>query len=151
MRVLSHNKYALYNYELVEQFTAGAVLLGWEVKSIKNSRMSLKESYIGFKDGRLFLIGAHVAAWPGVKITTLDEYRDKELLLHNNELAKIRSGLGQKGNTAVVLDVLQEKSRVKFRIGLVRGKKAYDKRAKLKEEDQKREIERDLKHYDMLK
>lgn len=151
MKILSQNKYALYSYEPLEQYSAGIVLQGWEVKSIKTGRISLKESFISFRNNRLYLIGAHVSAWPGVKLTTIDQARDKELLLKMSEIIAIKNALNTKGNTAVVIDIVLERNKIKVRFAVARGKKMYDKRQKLKEIDQKREIERDLKHYNMVK
>lgn len=151
MKTLAHNKYALYSYELLDKYETGIILLGWEVKSIKAGHISLKESYVTFKSGRLYIVSSHVSAWPGVQLTTLDLNRDRELILHKNELAKIQNALHIKGNTAIVTDMVLVRSRVKVNLAIARGKKQYDKRTRLKELDQKRDIERDLKHYDMLK
>jgi SsrA-binding protein len=151
MKVVAHNKYALYNYELIEKYEAGMILNGWEVRSIKEGKISLKESYITFKNGKLYLVASHVSAWPGVQLTTLDLNRDRELILHKNELIKIHTELSNKGNTAIVLDLGIVHNRIKANIAIAKGKKQYDKRTKLKEIDQKRDIERDIKHFNMIK
>ena len=90
-------------------------------------------------------------AWPGVKLTSIDQARDRELLLHKNEIFQVKNGLNVRGNTAVVLDIVLERNKIKVRFAVARGKKLYDKRSKLKEIDQKRDIERDLKQYNMVK
>jgi len=146
MKVLAKNKKALFNYELLEQFEAGMILKGWEVKSVRRGSVSLKESYVVIKDGKVLLIGAHISKWPGAEIPLGDETREKELLLNGHELIKLQTGVRIKGQTIAVIDVHLQKNRIKAAIALVRGKKLYDKRAKLKEQDQKREIERDLKN-----
>ena len=151
MKILAQNKYALYSYEPLNNYSAGIVLNGWEVKSLKSGRVSLKESYIAMRGDRLFLIGANVSAWPGVKLTSIDQARDRELLLHKNEIFQVKNGLNVRGNTAVVLDIVLERNKIKVRFAVARGKKLYDKRSKLKEIDQKRDIERDLKQYNMVK
>jgi SsrA-binding protein len=84
-------------------------------------------------------------------VTSADQARDRELLLHKNELALVKKGLNVRGNTAVVLDIVLERNKIKVRFAVAKGKKMYDKRSKLKELDQKRDIDRDLKHYDMIK
>jgi SsrA-binding protein len=146
MKVLAKNKKALFNFELLEQFEAGMILKGWEVKSVRRGSVSLKESYVVIKDGKALLIGAHISKWPGAEIPLGDETREKELLLNEHELIKLQTGVRIKGQTIAVIDVHLQKNRIKAAIALVRGKKLYDKRAKLKEQDQKREIERDLKN-----
>lgn len=151
MKLLAQNKKALFNYELLETFEAGLILQGWEVKSIKTGRMSLKESYVVIKDNRAYLIGANVPKWPGAFVPKDDETREKELLLNKKEIAKLLSGVKIKGQTVTPIDAHLFHGRVKLKIALVKGKKLYDKRAKLKEKDQKREIERDLKTMGMLK
>ena len=151
MKILAQNKYALYSYEPLENFTAGIILNGWEVKSLKDGRASLKESYIAMRGDRLFLIGASVSAWPGVKVTSIEQARERELLLHKNEVLQVEKGLKVRGNTAVVIDIVLERNKIKVRFAVARGKKLYDKRSKLKELDQKRDIARDLKHYNMIK
>jgi len=93
MKILAHNKYALYSYELLDKYEAGIILLGWEVKSIKAGHISLKESYVTIKSGKLYIVASHVSAWPGVQLTTLDLNRDRELILHKNELIKIQNAL----------------------------------------------------------
>ena len=151
MKILAQNKKALFNYDLVSKYTAGLILLGWEVKSIKSSRVSLKESYVILRNGRLFLIGAHVNKWPGAAIASGGEYRDRELLLKKSEIARLSAGVKVKGHTITPLDLHQERGKIKLTIALAKGKKLYDKRAKLKEEDQARELERDLKKMSVVK
>jgi SsrA-binding protein len=147
MAALAYNKYALYNYEVLDQFEAGIILYGWEVKSIKDGRISLKESYIVARNNKLFLVSSHVAPWPGVKTTTLEQNRDRELMLHRSELNKVQGALHIKGNTAIVVNLHLGHNKIKVQIAIAKGTKTYDKRAKLKEKDQKMEIQRDLKHY----
>jgi len=151
MKILAQNKTALFNYDLVEKYTAGLILLGWEVKSIKGVRVSLKESYVVPRNGRLFLVGAHVHKWPGAVIGKNGEYRDRELLLKKSEVKRLEAGVKVRGHTITPLDLHLERGKVKLTIALAKGKKLYDKRAKLKEEDQKRELERDLKKMNVLK
>jgi SsrA-binding protein len=151
MKILAQNKTALFNYDLVEKYTAGLILLGWEVKSIKGVRVSLKESYVVPRNGRLFLVGAHVNKWPGAVIGKNGEYRDRELLLKKSEVKRLEAGVKVRGHTITPLDLHLERGKVKLTIALAKGKKLYDKRAKLKEEDQKRELERDLKKMNVLK
>lgn len=146
MKILAQNKKALFNYEIIDKFEAGMVLEGWEVKSMKNGAVSIKEGYIIVKDMRVWLVGAYVSKWPGATIPKDQEKRDKELLLHLNEINKLLGGMKMKGQTITPLDIHLNKGKVKVNLALVKGKKLYDKRSKLKEKDQEREVERDLKH-----
>jgi SsrA-binding protein len=146
MTKLATNKYALFNYDLLEQMEAGIVLRGWEVKSIKAGWASLKESYITVKTGKVILVGCHVPRWPGAQIVSEQEDEDRELLLHKSEVNKLLGSIKIQGNTIIPLNFHLSRGKVKIDIALAKGKKKYDKRAKLKELDQKRAIERDLKH-----
>lgn len=145
MKIIETNKKALFNYDLVSQYEAGLLLTGWEVKSIRKGHLSLKESYVVIRQGRAFLIGAHVNKWPGSNVPAGSETRERELLLNAKELVQLQSGIKIKGQTVVPLNVHLQGKRIKLEIALARGKKLYDKRSVLKEKDQKREIERDLK------
>jgi SsrA-binding protein len=147
MSLLAENKKALFDYDTVSRYEAGVVLNGWEVKSVKARRLSLKESFVIIKKNRAWLVGAHVARWPGANIISDQEYRDKELLLSKRELVELSSGVKIKGQTIIPLNVHLSKNLIKVEIALAKGKKLYDKRTKLKELDQKREIQRDLKHF----
>lgn len=145
MKILETNKKALFNFELVEAYEAGLILDGWEVKSIKAGHVSLKESYVVIKNGKAHLVGAHVTKWQGAQIPIGGETRDRELLLKKSEIAKLMGGVKIKGFTITPLNLHLNRGKIKVEIALARGKKLFDKRAKLKEEDQKREINRDLK------
>ena len=145
MNFIVDNNKALFNYDLVLKLEAGIVLQGWEVKSIKDKRASLKESYIIVKNNRAYLIGAHVARWTGANINSDLEYRERELLLNKKELKELSLEVKIKGQTIVPLNIHLHRNIIKLEIALAKGKKMYDKRAVIKERDQKREIERDLK------
>lgn len=147
MKILSNNKKALFNYEVLKRYQAGLSLQGWEVKSIKNGYASLKESYVKIINNEAVLEGLHVAMWPGAgntKEVVLD--RDRKLLLHQQEIGQLITGIKVKGQTIVPLNLFLDKNKVKLEIALARGKRKFDKREKLKEKDQIRQIDRDLKH-----
>lgn len=147
MKILANNKKALFNYEVIRRFQAGIVLQGWEVKSIKSRNISMKESYIKILKGEPVIENLFVSPWPGMADFT--EYlstRPRKLLLHASEIHNLLSGVKIKGQTVIPLQIFQEKNKVKIEVALARGLKKYDKRARLKEKDQKREINRDLKH-----
>lgn len=147
MKILANNKKAVFNYEVLKKFEAGIVLEGWEVKSIKTGRVSLKESYVKIMQGVPIIEKMHISEWPGMqkeKDPNLD--RDRILLLHQKEINNLITGTKIKGQTIVPLQLYIDKNKIKLEIALARGKKKYDKRAKLKEKDQIRQIDRDLKH-----
>ena len=147
MKILANNKKAIFNYEILKKFQAGLVLQGWEVKSIKSGRVSLKESYVKVMLGIPIIEKMHISEWPGMqKENDPDLDRDRVLLLHQQEINNLISGTKIKGQTIVPLQLFLDKNKIKLEIALARGKKKYDKRAKLKEKDQIRQIDRDLKH-----
>ena len=147
MSLLAENKKALFDYDTISRYEAGIILKGWEVKSVKGKRLSLKESFVIVKNNRAWLVGAHIARWSGANIVSDQEYRDKELLLSKRQLIELKAGVKIKGQTIIPLNIHLSKNLVKLEIALAKGKKLYDKRSKLKELDQKREIQRDLKHF----
>ena len=147
MKILANNKKALFNYEVLKKFQAGLVLKGWEVKSIKTGRVSLKESYVKVMQGVPIIEKMHVSEWPGMHKESDPELdRDIVLLLHQHEINNLISGTKIKGQTIVPLQLYLDRNKIKLEIALAKGKKKYDKRAKLKEKDQIRQIDRDLKH-----
>ncbi len=148
MSTLASNRQAYHDYEVLEEFEAGVVLQGWEVKSIKNGQISLKESHVTLRGGEAFLLNAHVSPWPGMPTEARgQELRERKLLLNQLELNKLQKGMSIRGNTLVPLDMHLFRNKVKLKLALVRGRKRYDKRAKLKEADQKRIMERDIKQF----
>ena len=140
------NKYARSNYEIIETFEAGIKLLGWEVKSLRAKHGSIKEAYISQKD-EVFLVNAHLPLFqPGHKTQEgLDPYRPRKLLLHKNQMDKIREGKKQKGLTLIPLRIYAAKKFVKVEIAIARGKQQHDKRRDLKDRTSKREAERAMK------
>jgi SsrA-binding protein len=136
MKILANNKKAVFNYEVLKKFQAGLVLKGWEVKSIKTGRVSLKESYVKIMQGVPIIEKMHISEWPGM-------HKEND---PDQEINNLISGTKIKGQTIVPLQLYLDKNMIKLEIALARGKKKYDKRARLKEKDQIRQIDRDLKH-----
>jgi SsrA-binding protein len=142
---LSKNKKAFHDYEILEAFEAGIVLTGEEVKSIRDSQMNLKGSYVEVTNETAFLNEAHVSRY---KFSSSKEYnptRRRKLLLHKKQTLKIDSAISQKGVTAIPLEVYLKKGLIKVSVGICRGKKLYDKRDSLKKRDQKRDIDSAIK------
>ena len=140
------NKRARFEYELLDQFTAGLQLLGTEIKSIREGKAKIADSYCYIKEGELFIKNMHISEYSHGNINNHDPLRDKKLLLKKEELRKIDRKLKDTGLTIVPLRLfINEKGYAKLSIALAKGKKLHDKRQSLKEKDQKRETDR-IKH-----
>lgn len=135
------NRQAYFEYVINDKFEAGAVLLGTEVKSIMAGRIQLKESFVQIKDGEVWLIGAHISHYSHGNINNHDVLRPRKLLLNRREIDKLVKETTQKGMTLVVTRIYWKNGRIKFEIGVARGKKLYDKR----ETEMKKTIERETR------
>jgi SsrA-binding protein len=140
--VLAQNRRALFNYHVVERFEAGVVLMGSEVKSIRDGKISLAESFAGFTGDELYLLQAHVAEYEQAHGRNHDPLRRRKLLLHRRELDRLQDAVSREGLTLVPLTVYLKEGRIKIEVGLCRGKQAHDKRQSIKERDHKREMQR---------
>ena len=148
MKILSKNKNAYFEYHILEELEAGISLIGHEVKAIKTGRISLKGSYASIREGEIFLIGATIPPYQ-VKNTSknYDEKRDRKLLLKKRQIRYLADKIEKKGLTIVPLKVYSVKGKVKIGIGLVKGKKMFDKRAKIKQKNTEREMQREMKEF----
>ncbi len=145
-RLIATNKKARHDYHIEQQFEAGLVLEGWEVKSIREGRVQLRDSYVVFKNGEAWLIGTHIAPLLTASThITPDPERTRKLLLNKHELNKLMGAVQREGYTLVPLDLHWHKNRVKADIGLAKGKKTHDKRETLKRREWEREKHRILK------
>ncbi len=140
MKDLVQNKKAYHDFEILQTFEAGIVLLGSEIKALKNHLASLQDSYVDIKNDELWLINSYIAPYKFSTTFPHKERRKRKLLMHKKEILKIKRKIQEKGFTLIALSIYLKKSRAKVKIALAKGKKAYDKRAKLKEKAQKREI-----------
>ena len=123
-----NNRQAYHEYFILEKFEAGAALLGTEVKSIQAGRIQLKESYVQIKDGEVWLFGSHISHYSHGNINNHDVLRPRKLLLHRKEIEKLEKETTQKGMTLVITSIYWKNGRIKFEIGVAKGKKLYDKR-----------------------
>jgi SsrA-binding protein len=137
---IAQNKKAFHDYFIEEKYEAGIVLEGWEVKAIRDHKVSLKEAYVVIQSGEIYLIGCHVTPL-GAASTHIrpDAIRTRKLLLHSEEIAKLIGKVERAGYTLVPLDMHYTRGKIKLQIGLAKGKKQYDKRATEKERDWQRE------------
>ncbi len=141
------NKKARHDFFIEESYEAGVALQGWEVKSLREGRIQIKESYVLIKDGEAYLFGAHIAPLSTASSHIHpDPLRSRKLLMHRRELDRLIGLVDRKGYTLVPLALYWSRGRAKLEIGLAKGKQAHDKRAALKERDWKREQSRIMKH-----
>ena len=142
---IAKNSTAKHNYTIIDTLEAGIVLTGTEIKSIRNSKVNLKDSYAEIKNGEVFICSMHISPYEQGNIFNKDPLRVRKLLLHKLEIRRLMSKIKEKGYTLVPLQVYFKGSLVKVEIGLARGKKLYDKRDDLAKKDAKREIDRAFK------
>lgn len=145
MKLIANNKKAYHDYFIEEKYEAGLVLHGTEVKSLRQGKCSIKESFIRIENGEMFIYGMHVSPYEKGNIFNKDPLRPKKLLLHKREIMKLLGKIKEKGYTLVPLQVYFMSGRAKIEIGLAKGKKLYDKREDIAKKDQRRESERDFK------
>ena len=134
------NRRARYDYSIVEEYEAGIVLTGTEIKSIRMGRMNIKDSYAIVRNEAVYLLNAHISSYEKGNIFNHDEDRTRKLLLHQREIKKINNKLSLEGYTLVPLKVYFVRGRAKILLGLGKGKKNYDKREDIKKRDMEREI-----------
>jgi SsrA-binding protein len=148
MKVIVKNKKAYFNYEHIEMFEAGISLHGSEVKSIREGKISLKESYAEIKGGEVFLINCFISPYDQANIFNHDPLREKKLLLHGREIKRLIGKIKEKGLTLVPVRVfLNDKGKVKVEIVLAKGKRVYEKRETIRQRDRDREMTAELKRY----
>ena len=138
-KLIASNKKAFHEYFVLQKVEVGLELTGTEVKSLRDGRAELKDSYVIFKNGEAFLFGAHIAPYTHGNIQNHDPDRTRKLLLHRREIEKLHTQVAEKGLTVVPLRLYFKGNRVKAEIGVVRGKKLFDKR----ETEKRREADRE--------
>ena len=140
-KVLASNRAAFHNYHISTKYEAGAALTGTEVKSVLEGRIQLKESYVGVRDGEAWLFNAHISPYSHGNLANHDPLRTRKLLLHRREIDKLEQSAATDGMTLVITRVYVRKSRIKFEVGVAKGKKLYDKR----ETEMRRIVERETR------
>ena len=144
-KLIANNKKAYHDYFIEESYEAGIALHGTEVKSMRQGKCSIKESFIRIEKGEVYVYGMHVSPYEKGNIFNKDPLRIKKLLLHKYEINKLSGKVAEKGLTLVPLQVYFKEGKVKVEIGLARGKKLYDKRQDIAKKDQRREAEKEFK------
>lgn len=141
------NKKARFEFFIEEELEAGLVLEGWEVKSLREGRAQITESYVFIKNGEVFLYGAHITPLQTASTHIKPEStRLRKLLMHRKEINRLFGAVERKGYTLVALNLYWSRGRAKLKIGLAKGKKEHDKRANIKERDWNRDKQRIMKH-----
>jgi len=145
-KLILKNRKAFHDYHILDNFEAGVVLQGTEVKAIREGRINIKESYCAFRDGELYLMQSHISPYSHTGYETHEAVRPRKLLLHRKELSRLRKKSSEQHLTIVPLRFYWSGNHIKVEIGLAKGKKLYDKRRDIAEKDMKRHLERQLKH-----
>ena len=144
-KVFAQNKKAVHDFDIEETYEAGIQLTGPEVKSIREGRANLKESYARVRDGEVFLVGAHVSPYENATHREQLPTRDRKLLLHRREIARLTGKSQEDGKTLIPLRLYQKNGNVKLELAVASRKKQYDKRREIAKKTAEREIERVMK------
>ena len=144
-KLIANNKKAYHEYFIEDKYEAGIALFGTEIKSLRQGKCSVKESYIRIENGEVYIVGMHISPYEKGNIFNKDPLRTRKLLLHKQEIRKLTGKLTEQGFTIVPLQVYLKGSLIKVEIGLAKGKKLYDKRQDIAKKDARREAERDFK------
>lgn len=144
--LIVRNKTATRNYKLGDSFQAGIVLEGWEVKSLRNGKVDIKDSYVTFKNDEAWLIGAKIDPPASLKNFNADPTRSRKLLLHKKEIYQLQKLKGEKGLTVILISIYWKENHIKCDISTGKGKKLYDQRQDIKKRDWERDQGRILKN-----
>ncbi len=146
-RLVCQNRKAYHDYEIVETFEAGMVLVGTEVKSLRDGRANLKDSYARVKKNEVFLYGLHISPYTHAYYDNHEPERVRKLLLHRHEIKRMLGKTAERGFSLIPLKVYFSQGKAKVELALARGKKAYDKRESLKKKEGDRELARIRKNH----
>jgi SsrA-binding protein len=144
-KVFCSNRKAYHDYHIDESIEAGIELKGTEIKSLREGKANLKDSYAVVKDGEVFLLGCHISPYSHGNIYNHEPLRTRKLLLHKEEIRRLAGKVTQRGFTLIPLKIYLSKGKAKVEVALARGKRLFDKKEAIKEKDLKRESEKALK------
>ena len=147
IKVITENRKVRYEYFIEDNYEAGIVLLGTEVKSLRMGKSNLRDSYAKITNGEIFVHNVHIATYPFAHYENHDPNRLKKLLLHKREIRKLYSKINEKGYTLIPTKIYFQNGHIKISLGLAKGKRHYDKRATIRQRDQKRALDRERKKY----
>ena len=147
VKVVSRNRKAHHDYEILDVLEAGVVLMGSEIKSIRAGKANITEGFVQIKGRELWLLNVHIAVYDEAGVFGHEALRPRKLLLHKKEIVRLQARVREKGLTIVPLQLYLKNRRVKVEIGIGRGKKNYDKRESLRQKDASRQVSRALKEH----
>ena len=147
IKVIANNRKARHNYEITSSLEVGMVLQGSEVKSLRAGKASLVDAYGRIRNGELWIIGMHIAQYKEATFANHEPTRERKLLLHKQEIKKIKRKVQEKGVTLVPLKLYFKNNIAKLELGIARGKRKYDKKVSIAERDAKRDAQREQKQY----
>ncbi len=146
MRIIAQNRKARHDYDILETYEAGIVLQGSEIKSVRDGRVNLKDSYAKVRDGELWLYGMHISPYDKASFFNHDPLRPRKLLLHRKEINRLMGKVQERGLTLIPLKIyINDRGWAKVELALARGRKLHDKRKKIIEREIRRELERALR------
>jgi SsrA-binding protein len=145
IKIICKNRKAFFNFEIEDTFEAGLVLMGSEVKSLRNGKANLSDGYGKYIDGELFLVDVHISPYEQAR-EGHEPLRNRKLLMHKTELRKLLGKVAERGYSLIPLKLYFKRGKVKVELALARGKKTFDKRESIKKKDQRREMERLTKY-----
>ncbi|MBX7149134.1 SsrA-binding protein SmpB [bacterium] len=146
IKIITENRKARFNYQILENFEAGLVLTGSEVKSIKNGEVNLGDAYGSIRNGEIFLLQAHVNPYKQAVYTNHEPLRPRKLLLHKREIQKLIGQVSEKGLTLIPLKLYLKEGKIKVDLGVAKAKNTVDKRDTIQKRESDREIRRALKN-----
>ncbi len=147
IKELVSNRKAGFQYEILETFETGIVLVGTEIKSLRDHGGSLQEAYVSIDSGELWLVNATIAPYRHGGLYNHEDKRKRKLLVHKKEIDKLNSAIQEKGLTCIPLSIYLKKGRAKVKIALAKGKKLHDKRESIKEREDNKSIQRAMKNF----
>jgi SsrA-binding protein len=147
IKIIAVNRKARYDFFIEDEYEAGMVLSGTEVKSLRLGKVNLKDSYARVKDGEVFVFQLHIGPYPFAYYGNHEPLRTRKLLLHKQEIKRINAKVNEKGHTLVPLKIYFKAGKVKISLALAKGKRQYDKRESIKRRDEQRELDRARKRY----
>ena len=145
-KIIAKNPTAYHNYTIESTLEAGIVLTGTEIKSIRNGKINLKDTYVNIKNGEIFIYGMHISPYEFGNIYNKDPLRTRKLLLHKKEILRLYGMIKQKGISIVPINMYFSKNKVKLQLGIGKGKKLFDKREDIAKKDAEMKIQRALKN-----
>jgi SsrA-binding protein len=143
---IATNRRARHDYEILDTVEAGLALVGPEVKSLRAGHATVGDAYVSFRKGEAWLVNLHISPYEQAARSNVDPMRDRKLLMHRREISRLASKVAEKGLTVIPLDLHWKEGRAQVELGLARGKRSYDKRHSIREREERRDVDRAMRH-----